>query len=122
MFLNSNQEVGRMKSLLAVCMAVLLSVVFVGGVFAGEDIKDTFDQQFSKAKAMTVEGTVLSHDVKCKCIVVKGPSGNVTVQDDYAEFNQDYNRAKGLVINSKVKITYKTVGFINYATKIENIK
>jgi hypothetical protein len=110
-----------MKKLLVVFMAVLLMGAFVG-VVSAQDAKDTFDQNFAKAKAMTVEGTVLSHDVKCKCIVVKGPSGNVTVQDDYAEFNQDYNRAKGLAINSKVKITYKTVSFINYATKVENIK
>jgi hypothetical protein len=110
-----------MKKLLVVFMAVLLMGAFVG-VVSAQDTKDAFDQNFAKAKAMTVEGTVLSHDVKCKCIVVKGPSGNVTVQDDYAEFNQEYNRAKGLAINSKVKITYKTVNFINYATKVENVK
>lgn len=114
-----------MKSLLAVCMAVLLMVGFAGAVFAQteqDSAKGAFDKKFAASKTMTVEGTVLSHDVKCKCIVVKGPSSNVTVQDDYAEFNQDYNRAKGLVIGSKVKVTYKTVDFINYATKVENVK
>jgi hypothetical protein len=112
-----------MKKLLVVFMAVLLSVGFVSTVFAQSDAPGSgFDQKFGTAKAATVEGTVLSHDVKCKCIVVKGANGNVTVQDDYAEFMQDYNRAKGLKIGSKVKITYKTVDFINYATKIENVK
>jgi hypothetical protein len=110
-----------MKKLLVVFMAVLLMSAFVG-VVSAQDVKEDFDASFAKAKAMTVEGTVASHDVKCKCIVVKGPSGNVTVQDDYAEFAQDYNRAKGLAVNSKVKVTYKTVRFINYATKVENVK
>jgi hypothetical protein len=119
MFLNSNQEVGRMKSLLVVFMAVLLSVAFVGGVIAQDRTETGFDSKFAKAKTSTVEGTVLSHDVKCKCIVLKGANGNVTVQDDYAEFMQNYDRAKGLKIGAKVKVTYKTVDFINYATKIE---
>jgi hypothetical protein len=125
MFLNSNQEVGRMKSLLAVLMAVLLSVVFVGAIYAQEGGKsptEDFDKKLAVSKTMTVDGTVLSHDVKCHCIVIKGPNGNVTVQDDYAEFYQDYNRAKGLKIGSKAKITYKTVDFINYATKVEGGK
>ena len=43
----------------------------------------------------------------------------MTFQDDYAEFDQDYNRAKGLKIGAKAKIMYKTVNSINYATKIE---
>ncbi len=109
-----------MKSLLVVFMAVLMSVVFVGGAFAqGAEPTEAFDQAFAKAKVMTVEGTVVSHDVKCHCVVLKGPKGNVTIQDDYAEFNQDYNRAKGLKIGSMAKIAYKTVLSINYATKIE---
>ena len=110
-----------MKKLLVVFMAVLLSVAFVGVNFAQAqgDVKEQWDQQFAKSKSMTVEGTVLSHDVKCHCIVVKGPNGNVTVQDDYAEFNQNYDRAKGLKINAKAKITYKVVNNINYATKVE---
>jgi hypothetical protein len=122
MFLNSNQEVGRMKSLLVVFMAVLLSVGFVGAVFAAEGADNPFDQKFATAKTATVEGTVLSHDVKCHCVIVKGPSGNVTIQDDYAKFNQEYNKAKGLKIGGKVKITYKTVDFINYATEVEQVK
>jgi hypothetical protein len=111
-----------MKRLLVVFMAVLFTVGFIGVGFAQDKAETNFDQKFGTAKAATVEGTVLSHDVKCKCIVIKGANGNVTVQDDYAEFNQDYNRAKGLKIGSKVKVTYKAVDFINYATKIENVK
>ena len=111
-----------MKKLLVVFMAVLLSVAFVGGVYAQSDAshaQQSFDQKFATAKAMTVEGTVLSHDVKCHCAVIKGANGNVTVQDDYAEFNQNYDRAKGLKIGAKAKVSYKTVDSINYATKIE---
>ena len=47
------------------------------------------------------------------------PRATVTVQDDYAEFNQNYDRAKGLKIGAKAQVTYKTVDSINYATKIE---
>jgi hypothetical protein len=111
-----------MKRLFVVFMAVLLTVAFAGGIYA-RDLRSRaaqdFDQQFAIAKTATVEGTVLSHDVKCKCIVIKGAKGNVTVQDDYAEFMQNYDRAKGLKIDAKAKVTYKTVDSINYATKIE---
>jgi hypothetical protein len=111
-----------MKKLLVVFMAVLLSVAFVGAVYAQGDTSNAqqaFDKKFATAKTATVEGTVVSHDVKCHCIVVKGPNGNVVVQDDYAEFNQEYNKAKGLKLNAAAKITYKTVDSINYATKVE---
>jgi hypothetical protein len=108
-----------MKKLLVIFAAVLLSVAFAGGVYAqGQDISD-FQPAFQKAKAVNVEGTVLSHDVKCHCFVVKGPNGNVVIQDDYAEFNQEYNKAKGLKIGAKAKVSYKTVQSINYATKVE---
>jgi len=111
-----------MKRLAVVFMAVLLMVGFAGSVLAAtgaDTVGDPFDKKFAMSKTMTVEGTVLSHDVKCHCIIVKGPNGNVTVQDDYAEFNQEYNKAKGLKIGANAKITYKTVDFINYATKVE---
>ncbi len=110
-----------MKTLLTISLAVLLSIVLVGASFA-QDVKsgkEDFDKKFAASKTFTVEGTVVSHDVKCHCIVIKGPKGNVTVQDDYAEFNQEYNKAKGLKIGEKAKITYKTVDYINYATKVE---
>jgi hypothetical protein len=111
-----------MKRLLVVFMAVLLTVAFVGGVYAQSEksrAAESFDTKLATAKAMTVEGDIVSHDVKCHCFVVKGAKGNVVIQDDYAEFNQNYDRAKGLKIGAKAKVTYKTVDSMNYATKIE---
>jgi hypothetical protein len=111
-----------MKSLLVVFMAVLLSVAFVGAVYAQTEASraaTSFDQKFATAKTATVEGNVLSHDVKCHCFVIKGASGNVVLQDDYAKFNQEYNKAKGLKINAPAKVTYKTVDSIHYAIEVE---
>jgi hypothetical protein len=111
-----------MKRLLVVVMAVLLLGLFVGGAFAqtGEgSAVDAWATKFAASKTAEVSGTVISHDVKCHCLVVKGPNGNVVVQDDYAEFNQEINRAKGLKVGGNAKVTYKTVDGINYATKIE---
>ena len=110
-----------MKKLPVIVMALLLVAAFVGSVYAqGQDVTvSDWQQNFTKAKVMSVEGAVVSHDVKCHCFVVKGPNGNVVIQDDYAEFNQNYDRAKGLKIGAKAKVTYKTVDSINYATKIE---
>jgi hypothetical protein len=111
-----------MKKLLVVFMAVLLSVAFVGAVYAQSDTSNAqqaFDKKFATAKTETVEGTVVSHDVKCHCIVIKGAKGNVVVQDDYAKFNQEYNKVKGLKIGAAAKITYKAVDFINYAVEVE---
>jgi hypothetical protein len=110
-----------MKKVMLVALAVLVSVVFVSGVFAQESDsgKLVFNNKLAAAKVMTFEGAVLSHDVACHCVVVKGNEGNLTVQDDYAEFDQDYNRAKGLMIGANVKVWYKTVDYINYATKIQ---
>jgi len=42
-----------------------------------------------------------------------------TVHDDYARFNEVYNRAQDLKIGAKAKITYKTVDGSNYAIEIE---
>ena len=111
-----------MKKLSVVIITVFLMATFAGGVYARDlrsRAEQDFVQKFAIAKTMMVEGTVLSHDVKCKCIVIQGAEGNVTVQDDYAEFNQNYDRAKGLKIGAKAQVTYKTVDSINYATKIE---
>jgi hypothetical protein len=111
-----------MKKLLVVFMAVLLSVAFVGAVYAQGDpsrAAEDFNKKLATAKTATVEGTVLSHDVKCHCFVIKGASGNVVIQDDYAKFNQEYNKAKGLKIGAAAKVTYKTVDSINYATEVE---
>ncbi len=64
---------------------------------------------------MPFEGKVISHDIMCHCVVLETAAGNLTLQDDYAKFQQDYNRLKGLKIGSRVKGEYKTVNYINYA-------
>jgi hypothetical protein len=107
-----------MKRSLVVFMAALFVVGFVSAVVAQEWDVAKFDKEFAAAKIMTAEGDVVSHDVKCHCVIIKTANGTMTFQDDYADFNQDYNRAKGLKIGPKAKITYKTVSYINYATKI----
>jgi hypothetical protein len=53
---------------------------------------------------------------------VKTAEGNLTLQDDYARFDQEYNEIRGLKIGAKVKGMYKTVGYINYATSISYVK
>jgi len=110
-----------MKSkIMAVVLAMVLFASFSGMAYAqasdaGTAPNTIFQQKFGAAKSKNFEGTVLSHDVGCHCVVMKTGSGNLTVQDDYAKFEGDYDRAKGLKIGSKVKGTYKTVDYINYA-------
>ena len=105
---------------MVVVLAVLLAVSFGGMAFAqGQpDAQQILQEKMGKAKAMNFEGTVLSHDVACHCIVLKTGKGNLTLQDDYAKFEGDYDRAKGVKIGSKISGTYKTVNYINYATEI----
>ena len=113
-----------MKKISLVLLALLLTVSFTGMAFAqaagGGQLgpKEMFDQKFSQQKAKTFEGTVVSHDVACHCVVVKGDKGTLTMQDDYAKFEGDYDRAKGLKIGAKAKGTYKTVDYINYIVDI----
>lgn len=52
---------------------------------------------------------MLNHDSSCHCVVVKTPKGNFTLQDDYAKLMKKNDRAKGLIIGTKVKGTYKPV-------------
>ncbi|HVN97304.1 MAG TPA: hypothetical protein VMT62_12825 [Syntrophorhabdaceae bacterium] len=116
-----------MKRVLVVCMALLLTVMFAGAAMAQgdaglQDLKAQFQQKMDAAKSMEFEGTVLSHDVLCHCFVVKGAKGNVTLQDDYTKFDQEYNRAKGLKIGAKVKGEYKSVNYLNYATSVSYVK
>ncbi len=106
--------------------AVLFSFVlmFAGQAFAqgeaspAEWDKQIFMNQLASAKVMKFSGTVVSHDVACHCIVVSTPKGDLTLQDDYAKFMQEYDKAKGLKIGSNVVGTYKTVNHINYATTV----
>jgi hypothetical protein len=110
-----------MRKLVVLALAVFLTFGMASAVMAqvgmgapgGEG--EVFDQKLALAKAMPFEGTVVSHDVMCHCAVVQTASGMLTLQDDYAKFQQDYNRLKGLKIGSAVKGEYKTVNSINYA-------
>jgi hypothetical protein len=112
---------------MTVVLAVLLAGLFSGAAFAqagGGQLgpNEIFQQKLGAAKAQTFEGTVLSHDVACHCIVLKTGKGNLTLQDDYSKFEGDYDRAKGLKIGGKYKGAYKTVNYINYASDIEPAK
>ena len=108
-----------MRKLVILAMAVFLTLGLANMVMAqtsgpgGEG--EVFELQLAMAKAVPFEGTVISHDVMCHCVVVKTASGDLTMQDDYAKFQQDYNRLKGLKIGSTIKGEYKTVRSINYA-------
>lgn len=103
-------------------MALFTGLSFMGvvhaqaGAVGGQTSPDAiFEQKLAKAKEMQFQGTVLSHDVACHCAVIRVGKDNLTVQDDYAKFDQQYDRAKGLPIGGKVSGTYKTVDYINYA-------
>jgi hypothetical protein len=115
-----------MKTKIAtVLLAVVLLASFSGMVYAqassaGTGPNEIFQQKLGKAKDMNFEGTVLSHDVSCHCIVLKTAKGNLTLQDDYTKFEGDYDRAKGLKIGSKIKGVYKAVDYINYAIEVHN--
>jgi hypothetical protein len=111
--------------IMTVVLAMLLLASFSGMAFAqassaGTGANEVFQQKLGKAKTMNFEGAVLSHDVGCHCIVLKTAKGNLTLQDDFAKFEGDYDRAKGLKIGAKVKGSYKTVDYINYASEIHN--
>jgi len=110
-----------MRKIVVLALAVFLGLGMASAAMAqlgsgapgGEG--EVFEQQMALAKAMPFEGKVVSHDVMCHCVVVQTASGNLTMQDDYAKFQQDYNRMKGLKIGSMVKGEYKMVNYINYA-------
>jgi len=113
-----------MKKISLIMLAILLCVSFVSASLAQKynPMQDAFNNQMALAKAIEFEGTVLSHDAACHCVVVKTGEGNLTLQDDYTRFDQEYNRIKGLEIGAKVKGMYKTVDYINYATSIAYVK
>ncbi len=108
-----------MKRLLVVFMAVLLLAGFVSVSVAQQS--EGFapnSPAFAGAKVMTAEGTVVAHDVACHCLVLKTSKGDMTFNDDYAKFDQEYNRAKGLKVGSKATVQYKAISGINYAMEI----
>ena len=105
------------------CVVVLLcfALMFVGQVLAvsgAEWSKTAFENRLAEAKEMRFTGTVVSHDPMCHCVVVKTASGELTLQDDYARFMQEYNEAKGLKIGAEVTGVYKTVSHIHYLISI----
>ncbi len=114
------------RNVVTLVLVVLMGLCFVSAGFAQgvnpATEKEVFLNKLALAKSVSFEGTVLSHDVLCHCIVVKTAKGNLTIQDDYTKFMDEYDRAKGLKIGSKVKGTYKTVDYINYATDLANAK
>jgi hypothetical protein len=122
--LNEKGGENKMKKTLLMAVTVLFVLSFSGMVFAQDLQSPGTEEQLamSKAKAMKYAGEVLSHDVKCHCIVVKGAKGNITLQDDYAKFDGEYDRAKGLKIGSKIAGEYKTVNYINYALSVNYTK
>ena len=113
-----------MKKVLLAALLFCLVFGFVGHVFAQEGAsgadwsKQEFMNKLSSAKVHQLQGTVVSHDPLCHCVVVKTAKGDVTLQDDYAKFMQEYNQAKGLKMGAKVKGTYKTVNHIHYLESI----
>jgi len=116
-----------MKRGLVTAVVLLFAFVFVGQVFAQasrskEWSKTEFQNELAKARAEEFTGTVVSHDPVCHCVVVKTPTGELTLQDDYAHFMKKYDRAKGLIIGSEVNGSYKTVNHIHYLMNIAYVK
>ena len=110
-----------MRKIVVLALAVFLTLGIANAVMAQGQLGapggegEVFEQKLALAKAMPFEGKVISHDIMCHCVVLETAAGNLTLQDDYAKFQQDYNRLKGLKIGSMVKGEYKTVNYINYA-------
>jgi hypothetical protein len=106
-----------MKKGFVIGLALMFCFVFSAMVYGqqeSQDVKAQFMQKLGLAKDVAFEGTVVAHDVLCHCMVVKVKDRNVTMNDDYTKFMQDYNNAKGLKIGAKVKGAYKVVSGINY--------
>lgn len=113
------------RSLLAAVL--LLASVSVGQVFAQAPQpkqwnKAEFKSELAKAKVEEFSGTVVSHDPVCHCIVVETTEGELTLLDQYAKFMKKYDRAKGLIIGSKVDGSYKTVNHIHYLMDIAYVE
>jgi hypothetical protein len=113
-----------MKRVLLAALLFCFALGFAGHAFSQESMsggdwsKQEFMNKLTTAKVHQIEGTVVSHDPVCHCVVVKTAKGEMTLQDDYAKFMQDYNQAKGLKMGAKVKGTYKTVNHIHYLMDI----
>lgn len=77
-----------------------------------------FRQKMAEARTKDFDGRVLSHDVACHCVVVETAGGTLTLQEDYARFDEGLDRAKGLESGKRVRGTYKTVDYVDYAMEI----
>ena len=116
-----------MKTKALVVLLVLCGSIICAGALYGQGegsagwvgpMNPEFQSKWSKARLMSFEGEVVSHDVACHCFVIKGAKGSLIVQDDYAKFEQEYDRAKGLKVGENANGTYKSVGMINYAVDV----
>ena len=111
---------------LVVVLAIFASIMCAAVIHAQQSpnagwaatMSGEFEKKWGPAKIHQFEGTVVSHDVACHCFVIKGAKGSLILQDDYAKFEQEYDKAKGLKIGEKAMGSYKTVDMINYATEI----
>ena len=105
-----------------VAVAVLLGIAYAGLVLAQDSqamlAKQEFQKQWGTAKVKHFQGTVVAHDVACHCFYVKGAKGTVALQDDYAKFDQGYDKAKGLKVGKSASGSYKTIDEINYAVEV----
>ncbi len=106
--------------LLAILASITLSAVLYAEQTGGWAATMTaeFEKKWGTAKTMHFEGTVASHDVACHCFVIKGAK-TIILQDDYAKFQQEYDKAKGLKVGEKASGTYKTIDMINYAVDVQ---
>ena len=110
---------------LVVLLAIFASITFAAVIHAQQagssswaaTMTAEFEKKWGTAKSHPFEGTVVSHDVACHCFVIKGAK-TLILQDDYAKFEQEYDKAKGLKIGEKASGSYKTVDMINYATEV----
>jgi len=115
----------KMKALVVV-LAIFACITFAavlnaqqGGTGWSATMTQEFQQKWGSAKTHPFDGTVVSHDVACHCFVIKGAK-TIILQDDYAKFEQEYDKAKGLKVGEKANGTYKTVDMINYADEVHH--
>jgi hypothetical protein len=100
------------------CFALMLAGQVLAAAPGAEWSKQAFENKMAAAKEMRFTGTVVSHDPICHCVVVKTAKEELTLQDQYARFMQEYNEAQGIRIGASVQGTYKRVDHVNYLTWI----
>ncbi len=101
------------------CFALMLAGQAMAQDSGGAEWSKTrFERWLAAEKEVRFSGTVVSHDPICHCVVVKTERGELTLQDDYARFMQEYNEAKGLKIGAEVTGVFKTVNHIHYLMSV----